>query len=551
MPKKLTLDQINEKLRVSHPHLRAIKRLPKSRIVFLDENFGEFEGNLTQTLKGLIKHPMRQKSMKNLPLDELNRRLHEQFPFMTILKNQGIQSPDSLICDDEYGEFKGRIEFVIKGLKFHPTRSKFIRADNCKKHYKKRKARLIEKYGVENVSNLDWVVKKREKTFLEKFGGHPMRSGTKSRSNVEAHFLKKFGGKSAFAAEEIREKSSTTIVDRYGVDNPMKSKEIARKSANNRLQKMKKEGKLRLIDGLTIKEFLKKNKKNFKRCWADRLYAKYGPEFVKEYNCKVTYIEKVIKDFLDAMGVTYICRKRLGNYEADFRIENPPVVIECDGLYYHSELIKKDKLYHQRKRNYFRKKGYTYLCFREDEITEKLEIVKGMIKFHLSKSQKVYARKCGIQKISNKEAALFFNNNHLMGNGNGPSYALIHSNQIVSALQMVMKKNTLEVSRFCSKLGVQVVGGLSKLLKHVQKIHHPGTMISFVDGRYGDGHSLEKIGFIEKSNYVSFRWTDMSKTYHRLTFPSNQGYGAKCCKIWDCGQIKFVKEVSCNDSKIQ
>src|SRR5690606_27237683 len=135
----------------------------------------------------------------------------------------------------------------------------------------------------------------------------------------------------------------------------------------------------------------------------------------------------------------------------------------------------------------------------------------------------------------------FLIKNHLMGNGKGKCFGLIHNSELVCLIQIINKKDFIDVSRFSSALGVSVQGGLSKLLKHISNLYKK-DIVSFVDMRYGDGHSLEKIGFKKISCYESFYWTDFVNTFHRLNFKGNSGYDFGLRKIWDCGQSKYLKE---------
>lgn len=130
-----------------------------------------------------------------------------------------------------------------------------------------------------------------------------------------------------------------------------------------------------------------------------------------------------------------------------------------------------------------------------------------------------------------------------MGTGSGKIYSLIHNGEDVSCMQVICKQNVLEISRFCNRLDTIVVGGFSKLLKRAITDYQPQKVISFVDARYGNGHSLLNIGFKEISNYLSFKWTDFKHTFHRMKYRGNSGYDFGLRKIWDCGQKKFELKV--------
>lgn len=112
-----------------------------------------------------------------------------------------------------------------------------------------------------------------------------------------------------------------------------------------------------------------------------------------------------------------------------------------------------------------------------------------------------------------------------------------------------------EIDRYCSKSGIQVVGGASKLFKHFIRDVDPDTVISYADLRYGTGNVYEKIGFIHDSDTVPNYWyfKNHLQRHHRFSLRKgavdgddpnktewenrvNQGWN----RIWDCGSRKFI-----------
>jgi hypothetical protein len=210
-------------------------------------------------------------------------------------------------------------------------------------------------------------------------------------------------------------------------------------------------------------------------------------------------------------------------------------VIECDGLYWHSDAVIAEKDYHKQRRQYYIDNGYQPLFFREDEINMKPKIVESIILNKLNKSQKIWARKCNIVEIDKNCAREFFNNNHLMGYGSGQSIGLLYQDKLVAAMQFFKRNDITEISRFCTIIQHSVVGGFSKLLCVLSK-----PLSTFIDLRYGSGNYLDNLGFKRISDYTSFKWTYGGKTHHRMQFLGNSGYKHGMYKIWDCGQSKYL-----------
>lgn len=264
------------------------------------------------------------------------------------------------------------------------------------------------------------------------------------------------------------------------------------------------------------------------------------------FGSRVYTIEKIIQNFLNEINVDFKSDKYLSNkYRYDILIPSHNLIIECDGLYWHSDgaiYNPKDKNYHINKKEFYKEKKYDSLFFREDEIKNQLSIVKSILKNRLGLSDKVYARKTKIKTIDRPSLKRFLTNNHLMGFGQGDNLSLVFEENTVSCLQWKWKNKQakiIEISRFCNKINTTVVGGFSKLLKELKKQKSPNKIISFVDKRYGSGNYLENLGFNKVSENPSFMWTNGKETFHRMKFPNNTGYDNDLLKIWDCGQAKY------------
>lgn len=90
------------------------------------------------------------------------------------------------------------------------------KSKSCLKEYTniKRKQTFIDKYGVENPSNIKEVQEKRKQTFIDKYG-------------VE----------NAYQLNEVKDKIKETNLERYGVENPQQNKEINTRTKQTNLNK--------------------------------------------------------------------------------------------------------------------------------------------------------------------------------------------------------------------------------------------------------------------------------------------------------------------------
>lgn len=321
----------------------------------------------------------------------------------------------------------------------------------------------------------------------------------------------------------MRLKSIVTCNSRYGVSTYNKSKKA--KIATSQY----------LLNGQPLSEIESSFSVSYLRALASKGVALDTlPE-------KGTLIEQRIKATLDELDVTYVQDRSLGPYKPDFRIDSHKLIIECDGLYWHSDKVISDKSYHIKKKQTYADLGYVALFLREGEILDHPDIVKSIIGHKLGKSTSIYARTC---LISHSTSSDFFVQNHLMGAGTGRIYSLEHCGTVVAAMQVRWKDKTLgvlEVSRFCTSLNTSVVGGFSKLLKYVEAVETPTKIINFVDLRYGTGAHLLGKGFTLVNTSPSFVWTKGLKSAHRMKFPGSTGYDHGWAKLWDCGQAKYVK----------
>ncbi|OQX93202.1 MAG: hypothetical protein B6I17_03770 [Tenericutes bacterium 4572_104] len=198
-------------------------------------------------------------------------------------------------------------------------------------------------------------------------------------------------------------------------------------------------------------------------------------------------------------------------YELDIFIPSLNLAIEYNGLEFHhthgenyngNNKFHKDKYYHKNKSKLFQEKyGIRIIHLWEHEWLEKPEIIKNILKMQLGlKRKRVYARKCEVKKVSNKEIKPLLNSSHLQGHVNSTiNYGLFYENELVSVMgfsKSTQGKNAeWELKRFSNKLNTIVIGGAKKLLKAFDREFDKPSLKSFSMDRIFSGKLYEQLGF--------------------------------------------------------
>jgi hypothetical protein len=390
----------------------------------------------------------------------------------------------------------------------------------------------IKKYGVSHPSKNKSVVEKRRRTNRRRYGHINYACSSLGREKIQKTSIKKYGTSNPIASDRIKQKIENTNLAKYGQKNVFSVKSIQEKAMKTKI----KAGQVKIIDGKLLSELSNESGLSYTTL-NNRAKISDDVEFITSPKKKST-LELFFSREMKSRGIEYSEFYRTGNYVADFLLSKN-LVIECDGVYFHSENFL-DKKYHKNKRYFYVENGYVPLFFYEDEIYDKTDIVFSIINNKLGNNQKIYARKCKLAELTTKQAKNFFQKNHLMGSGSGKAYGLVYEGEIVSCIRLRKLRDGLDISRFCNTKNLSVVGGFSKLLNYVIKQLAPSFIQTFIDLRYGSGEYLPNLGFVKESEHLSFHWLKSGKRLHRLTYRGNSGYEAGCVKIWDCGQRKYV-----------
>ena len=255
-------------------------------------------------------------------------------------------------------------------------------------------------------------------------------------------------------------------------------------------------------------------------------------------------------------------KKIITPYELDVYLPSERLAFEYCGIFWHSEANGKTKYYHQHKYTECKKHGIRLITIFEDEWIDKKNICQSRIKNILGFcDDSVGARECKLEEVDKQLSNKFLEDNHIQGMGRGDydmNVGLKYNDELVSLMSFKLGE-TWELSRYCSKINLRIIGGANKILNYFRTLHRGKELTTFSDLRWTEGKIYENLGFAFKQenppscSYVGSKtsW----KRVHRITM--NKQYLEKkfgcdsskkkdelteelgLYKIWDCGKKKF------------
>ena len=262
-------------------------------------------------------------------------------------------------------------------------------------------------------------------------------------------------------------------------------------------------------------------------------------------------------------------REILNGMEIDIYIPSLKLGIEYNGLRWHSEEFGKDHRYHLDKLNKCNEQGIKLIQIFEDEWINHRDICESKLKqiCGLNTNPKIYARKCEIREISNKnEVYEFLDKNHIQGR-TGFTIALgaYYQNNLVGVMTFKKEKEGYwDLNRFATDINYQCVGIGGKLFKHFTRNYPFIEIKSFADRRWTTdptNNLYTKLGFDFDSYVPPSYWYYNPKInpyirFHKFGFRKqhlHNQYGLPLTmtehemttalgytRIWNCGLIKYV-----------
>lgn len=200
--------------------------------------------------------------------------------------------------------------------------------------------------------------------------------------------------------------------------------------------------------------------------------------------------------------------------EFDLYFPNFNLGIEYNSVYWHSFPRNINKNRHLEKFKLGEKEGIHVLQINSFDWKFNKDIWMDIIKSKLGLLDKIGARKFDIRfNIDNKIKNRFLNDNHLMGEDKSSSNISLYLNNELYAIMTFgkcrfVKEVVLEMHRFCTKRGVSILGGASKLFVNYLNKYKSKKIISYSCNDYSKGELYIKLGF-KLDSYTSpnyFYW---------------------------------------------
>ena len=397
-----------------------------------------------------------------------------------------------------------------------------------------------------------------------------------AKQNREKSTLEKYGCKYALSSKDVRDK----IYEKYGDDAKLKFAKLATKtreentlndiikkleelnytyiSHNNNLFQIKcnKCGHINEITRQAINYYYRNSNHIYcNKCEYKELT--FRSNFEKDVVKEIGNIIKEIKYSIITNKHIYNAKE---HFEVDILIPELNLAIDCNGLYWHSELQKEDNFYHYKKKEFIEKCGYSLIYIWEDDWNDihKKDIILSRLSSKLKLNKHIYARKCVIKELSPKLYRDFCNENHLYGSVNASiKVGLFFNDELVEVVGLGKSRKLIgtnkdevsyELLRLCTKKYINVIGGFSKLMNYVINKFNLKSIYSYADLSWIDlkGTSYINSGFyIDKVIDNEYWWVVNNLRDNRLNYTKSKlvslGYDKNLTEIEIMHSLKYYR----------
>lgn len=216
-----------------------------------------------------------------------------------------------------------------------------------------------------------------------------------------------------------------------------------------------------------------------------------------------------LREFIESLSVSVRSHHRQidPRFEYDVAIPEKKVVVEFNGLYWHTE-SKKGRNYHLVKSRAAEEAGWRLIHIWEDDWRDRRSTVEAMLKrkMGVSEEPRLNARSLDYKQVTAEDTRKFLEENHIQGFTGGSWRGGLYLGDNLVAL-MVFRSRGLgkfELTRFATSAIVR--GGHSKLLRRFIEEVNPASITTFSDRGVSDGGLYERCGF-EKDGELSPDYT--------------------------------------------
>lgn len=295
--------------------------------------------------------------------------------------------------------------------------------------------------------------------------------------------LLKYGKEHYYQTDDFKEKAKRTKFERYG-DPDFRNDEKRQQTCLERY-------------GVTHQWLLEEEQE---KCREAKL-KKYGTLCFNNSCHSTSAAEIEILEYLNSISEHKFVKSRKilkSGRELDGYCEQLGLAIEHCGLWHHSEKFK-DKKYHYEKYMDAKNCGINLITIFEDHWKLRKEQVKQFLAARVGVFDiRIPARKCHFQELVSPH--WFFEKYHIQGRPHiKRSFGLIYDGDIVGAVSYShhhRHSNKTVLNRLAFKSGVQVVGGVGKLLRHSIDRLEVDEIVTWSDNCLSTGDIYRKNGFV-------------------------------------------------------
>ena len=475
---------------------------------------------------------------------------------------------------EQFEKYDGKYFVETDRFKDLSRETQFMKYDNWYSASAEGRARyqevMLKKHGVSEYFQSDEFKQKSEATLMKEYNVPNYAQTPMWKEQVKATSLEKYGEDHYAKTDEFKQRYQDTCMRLYNAPNYALSDEFYKRIFYKYFDKLA--AFHCTLVSMDARKYVKY------KCDICGTESTEQPQFIKARtlanrtpcthclpkNPPVSIEEHEVTEYIESLGfhVTHYDRGFLGEYGADIVIEDKKLIVEYDGIFWHSELFK-HSTYHLEKTMLAAEKGYRMVHIFSDEWVYRENIVKNRLAMLLGKysgNEPIAARDCIVGAVSTSESEKFLDNNHLQGYVNAKwTYGLYHDKKLVALMSFGTNRygKGVEMFRYCPLMGYRIQGGAGKLFSHfVQEHPDVETITSFADARWStDGAFYTKLGFtldaMSDPGYFlvdgDIRRNRMQFQRHKIAGPGDEGKSENditlehgLYRIYDCGQYRYV-----------
>lgn len=466
---------------------------------------------------------------------------------------------NAVVMNSEYGRNKSKETCENKyGVQHYSKTSEYL---------DKFETTMKSRYGVRHALQNQEIKQRQHHTNFIKYGGVSPMCDEAVKEKASNTVIQNFGG-FGFASDVISDKIHKTNLDRYGDEIPSRTKDIIDKIQSTCLDRYGNKSYFgsrcdienRMLDSSKIYEYIKFSEDPEHYIKSNYDYIPTCYEVCKDVGVSdttvyyalishgvrdlVTYhqssmeceIYNWIHDRFPGITIRRNVRDVISPYEIDLYFPEYEFGIECNPTITHNSSVKdpwgniKSRGYHKMKSDMCRSRGVFLFHIFGYEWKCRKSLILNMISNILEQNQeRIYARNTYIDaNVAYQECIDFLNNNHRQGAANshiriglrskddGSLCSVMTFSKMRTTIGKVDDSNSYELVRFCSKSGINVVGGASKLFKWFVRNYDFDSIVSFSDIAHTTGNLYKILGFHEVSeSNPGYVWVRLEDDFYR------------------------------------